>query len=125
MLCPTYQCIELSDTVTSGYHMGEAIMDAVGAVWWLIGAIILTIQDSQADASGQRQGSYRDGVIALCWISFGLFLLLTLVQLNMAVAMWREYIQRGNRDREAKRQEIGRVSAEDFDRQLPPRQLPV
>jgi len=119
------QCIELSDSVTSGYHMGEAIMDALGAVWWLVGAIILTIEDKDADAAGVLQGSYRNGVIALCWISFALFLLLAMLQLNMAVTQWREYIQRGDRDTAAKRGDMTRISVQDFDRQLPPEGLPV
>jgi len=77
--------------------MKEAIMNALLAVWWLVIAIFLTILDKvPPDAAGMLNGFYD--VIPLCWISFALFLLLAMLQRDMAVTQRREYIQRGNGD---------------------------
>jgi len=120
-----FACIKLSDSVTNatGYHMYEAIMNALLAVWWLVAGGWLTIGDKEADAAGTAQGSH--GVIALCWISFALFLLVAVLQLDLAVTQRREYIQRGNRDKGAKRGDMTRVSVQEFDRELPPERLPM
>jgi hypothetical protein len=54
----------------------ETIFDFLLFMWWVGGAVTLTVAKNAADAAGTPEASARLSVVALSWASAALFLLL-------------------------------------------------
>lgn len=78
------QCLECEDVMSRGARVFESSLDAFGFLWWLVGAIVLSVEHTQTKALGLPRQPARDGVLALCWISAGLFALLFVYNLATA-----------------------------------------
>lgn len=69
MQCLTMDCCGMGRAIEAGF-------DAAAACWWIAGGITLGLRSSEANAAGIHQAGARNAVVALCWISAALFLVL-------------------------------------------------
>ena len=86
--------------------MCEAFWDLFGFGWWLGGAIVLTNSSKQADSATPEipNSSYRAGLLAMCWLSMALFLLMFIVNVVMVFRINKTL---ANADREVAKDVMG------------------
>jgi hypothetical protein len=68
------QCLTV-DCCGNG-RMVESLFDVMLSVWWIAGAITLTVAKNEADAVGTPQSGARQAVVTLSWFSGAFFLIL-------------------------------------------------
>ena len=88
-------CEELSGS--TGSRVCEAVWDIFGFAWWLAGAIVLTKSSKQADSANLPNSSYRAGVLAMCWLSMALFMLMFTVNMAMVIRI-KKTLRTADRD---------------------------
>lgn len=69
----------------------EAVFDGCASVWWIAGAIVLSVWDKAANDAGIPQKSYRDACVALAWVSAVAFLVLLFSNLYMISLLGKAY----------------------------------
>jgi hypothetical protein len=72
------QCVQCDDIMTHGARLCEGVVDLLGFGWWLAGAIVLTLEANQIKGLKvtMPNQSYRDGILAMAWLSVALFFLM-------------------------------------------------
>jgi hypothetical protein len=90
--------------MTHGARACEGVVDVLGFAWWLAGAIVLTMEANKI--KGMRvtlpNQSYRDGVLAMAWLSVALFFLMTCFTIGTGVRVRKALRSERQIDAEAK-----------------------
>ena len=70
----------------------EAVWDLFGFAWWLAGAVVLTTSSTKADEAGRANSSYRAGVLAMSWLSMGLFTVMFIMNVAMVIRIKKTFL---------------------------------